>query len=76
MGKLHFIRGQAFKQQRGKSMDLMVTAVVAIIFAIIAVLIAIITRKKVRKVFIYGILSLIIGLPVGYLLAPAIISFF
>lgn len=54
----------------------MVTAVVAIIFAIIAVLIAIITRKNVKEVLIYGVISLIIGLPVGYVFAPVIISFF
>jgi hypothetical protein len=57
-------------------MDLLVTAAVAIIFAIIAALIAIITRKKIKKVFIYGVISLIIGLPVGYVVAPVIISFF
>ena len=56
-------------------MDLIVTAGVAIIFAIIAVLIAIITRKKIKKVFIYGFSGLIIGLPIGYFLAPMIISF-
>ena len=56
-------------------MDLMVTAVVAIIFAIIGVLIAIITGKKMKKVFIYGLSGLIIGLPIGYLLTPVIISF-
>lgn len=56
-------------------MDLIVTAVVAIIFAIIAVLIAIITKKKVKRVLIYGVLGLHIGLPAGYLLAPVIISF-
>jgi hypothetical protein len=56
-------------------MDLIVTAGVAIIFAIIAVLIAIITRKKIKKVFIYGFSGLIIGLPIGYFLSPVIISF-
>ena len=57
-------------------MDLFVTAVVAIIIAIIAVLFAIITRKRIGRVFLYGILGLIIGLPVGYFLTPLIISFF
>ncbi len=61
--------------QKGKIMDLIVTAGVAIIFAIIAVLIAIITRKKIKKVFIYGFSGLIIGLPIGYFLSPVIISF-
>ena len=57
-------------------MDIMVTAVVAGVIAIMGVLIAIVTRKTIGKVFIYGILGLIIGLPVGYFLTPVIISFF
>jgi hypothetical protein len=54
----------------------MVTAVVAVVIAIIGVLIAIVTRKTVGKIFIYAILGLIVGLPVGYSLTPLIISFF
>jgi hypothetical protein len=57
-------------------MDLFVTAVVAIIITIIAVLVAIITRKKIGKIFLYGIVGLIIGLSIGYFLTPMIISFF
>jgi uncharacterized MnhB-related membrane protein len=76
MGKLHIHSRTGIQPAKEKSMDLMVTAVVGIIFAIIAVLIAIITRKKLKRVLIYGVLGLIIGLPVGYVLAPEIISFF
>lgn len=54
----------------------MVTAVVASVIAIMGVLIAIVTRKTIGKVFIYAILGLIMGLPVGYFLTPVIISFF
>ena len=57
-------------------MDLFVTAIVAIIITIIAVLVAIITRRKIGKIFLYGILGLIIGLSIGYFLTPMIISFF
>lgn len=57
-------------------MDLIVTAVVAIVFAFIAVVIAIITRKKIGTMLIYAFSGLIIGLPTGYFLAPTIISFF
>ena len=56
-------------------MDLMVTGVVAIIIAIIAALIALIKRKKIGKILIYAFSGLIIGLLVGYFLAPTIISF-
>ena len=57
-------------------MDWIVTAVVSIIMGIIALLIAIITRKKTGKILIYAVSGLIIGIPVGYFLAPIIIAFF
>jgi predicted PurR-regulated permease PerM len=57
-------------------MDIMVTAVVAVVIAIMGVLIALVTRKKIGKVFIYAIVGLIVGLPVGYFLTPFVISFF
>ena len=57
-------------------MDLIVTAVIAVVFAFIALVIAFITRKKIGTMLIYAVSGLIIGLPIGYLLAPTIISFF
>jgi hypothetical protein len=57
-------------------MDIMVTIVVASFIAIMGVLTAIVTRKTIKKIFIYAILGLIVGLPVGYFLTPVIISFF
>jgi hypothetical protein len=57
-------------------MDVIVMAVVAVLFTLIAVVIAMITRKKIRKILIYAFAGLIIGLPIGYFLAPFIISFF
>ena len=57
-------------------MDIFVTAVVAIIVAILAVLVAIFTKKKIGKIFIFAILGFVIGLPIGYFLAPFIVSFF
>jgi hypothetical protein len=56
-------------------MDVMVTAIVAIIVSIIGALIAVIKRKTIGKIFIYAALALIIGLPFGYFLTPIIISF-
>jgi predicted PurR-regulated permease PerM len=56
-------------------MDVMVIAVVAVVIAIIAALIALIKRKKIGKILKYAISGLIIGLLVGYFLAPTIISF-
>ena len=57
-------------------MDAMVTGVVAILIAVIAALIALIKRKKIGKIFIFAFSGLIIGLPIGYLLTPTIVSFF
>ena len=68
--------GQACKQQKGGKMDIFVTAIVAAVVVFIAVLIAIITRKRIGKIFVYAILGLFIGLPLGYILTPIIISFF
>jgi len=65
-----------YPKNRGEKMDVFVTAIVAIIIAIVAVLVAIFTKKKIGKIFIYAILGLIIGLPVGYILTPFVISFF
>jgi preprotein translocase subunit Sec61beta len=68
--------GRYLDSKKGKSMDIMVTAIVAVSVAIIAVLIAVIKRKTIGKIFIYTAIALIIGLPFGYFLAPIIISFF
>jgi hypothetical protein len=57
-------------------MDLFVTAIVAISVAVIAVLIALNSRKRIGKIFVYAFLGLVIGLPIGYILTPLIISFF
>ena len=57
-------------------MDLMIMAIVAVLIAIIGVLIAFFKKKSIRKIFVYAIFGLIVGCPVGYFLAPIIISFF
>ena len=45
--------------KKEKNMDLIVTVAVAILIAIIAVLIAIITKKTIKKIFIFAILGMI-----------------
>ena len=57
-------------------MDIFVTVVAGIIVAIGAVLVAIFTKKKLGKIFIYAISGFVIGLPIGYILAPFILSFY
>jgi hypothetical protein len=67
--------GRHLTSKNGKTMDIMVTAIVAIIVSIIGALVAIIKRKTIGTIFIYAILALIIGLPFGHFLTPIIISF-
>jgi len=57
-------------------MDMMITAIVAVLVAIISAVIAVITKKSIGKILLFAGIGLIIGIPVGYLLAPFIISFF
>ncbi len=57
-------------------MDAMVISFAAILFAVIAAVIALIKRKKIGKIFIFAISGLIIGLLIGYILAPTVVSFF
>jgi len=57
-------------------MDAMVIGVVAILFAVIAALIALIKKKKIGKIFIFAGAGLIIGLVIGYILTPTVVSFF
>ena len=57
-------------------MDIFATLIVAIIIGIIAAVIGIIAKKGIWRILIYAIAGLIIGLPLGYLLAPFILSFY
>ena len=57
-------------------MDAMVISFAAILFAVIAAVIALIKRKKIGKIFIFAGSGLIIGLLIGYILAPTVVSFF
>ena len=57
-------------------MDAMVTGVVAILIAVIAALIALIKKKKIGKIFIFAGSGLIIGLLIGYIITPTVVSFF
>jgi len=57
-------------------MDAMVIGVIAILFAVIAALNALIKKKKIGKIFIFAGSGLIIGLLIGYILAPTVVSYF
>ena len=57
-------------------MDIFVIVVAGLLAAITAALLAIIKKKGVKKIFIYALVGFIIGLPIGYILAPFIISFY
>lgn len=70
------ISAQVFHLGKWNKMDIMVTSIVAFIIGIIAALIAFIRKKTFWKILLYGISGLIIGLPIGYVLTPTIVSFF
>ena len=57
-------------------MDMGITAIIAVLVTIISVVIAVIAKKSIGQILIFAVIGLIIGIPVGYFLAPFIISFF
>jgi len=56
-------------------MDLFVMAIVALILAIIAALAAVFNKKRLKIIFAYAGIGLIAGIPLGYLIAPFVLSF-
>ncbi len=57
-------------------MDIFVIVIAGLIAAIAAALVAIFKKKDIGKIFVYALLGFVIGLPIGYFLAPFIISFY
>lgn len=57
-------------------MDLLVMGVIALLGAIIGALAGIIARKPKRHIATLGGVGLLVGIPVGYILAPFILSFY
>jgi hypothetical protein len=57
-------------------MDAMVISFAAILFAVIATLFALFKKKKIGKILIFAFSGLIIGLIIGYIFAPTVVSFF
>ncbi len=56
-------------------MDIFVILIVGILTGVISALIAVFTKKSKWKVLIFGIIGILIGTMIGYLLAPFLISF-
>lgn len=57
-------------------MDVFVIIIGGIVAAMVAALVAIFKKKGIWKIFVYALLGFVIGLPIGYWLAPFIISFY
>jgi hypothetical protein len=57
-------------------MDIFVIVCAGIIAAILAALVAIFKKKGIGKIFVYALLGFVIGLPIGYILAPFVLSFY
>jgi len=56
-------------------MDLFVMVIAALMLAIIAALAAIFNKKSLRTIFAHAGIGLVVGLPLGYIIAPFILSF-
>ena len=57
-------------------MDIFVIVMAGLVAAIAAALIAIFKKKDIRTIVVYAFVGFVTGLPIGYLLAPFIISFY
>ncbi len=57
-------------------MDIFIIVCTGIIVAILAALVAIFKKKGIGKILVYALLGFVIGLPIGYILAPFILSFY
>ena len=64
------------KQERRIKMDFFVVVIAGLIATVVAALVAIIRKKGIAKIFVYALIGFVIGLPIGYILAPFIISFY
>ncbi len=65
-----------FPKKKEELMDLMILAAVAILLAVFSALVAIFTKKTKWKVLIYALVGLMAGIPIGYALAPFVLSFY
>ncbi len=63
-------------QERRIKMDIFVIVIAGLVIAIVSTLVAIIKKKGIGKIFVYALIGFVIGLPIGYILAPFIISFY
>ncbi len=56
-------------------MDIFVILIVGILTGVISALVAVFSKKSKWKILIFAITGLLIGVLIGYLLAPFFISF-
>jgi hypothetical protein len=57
-------------------MDIFIIVCAGIVVAIVAALVGIFKKKGIGKILVYALLGFVIGLPIGYILAPFILSFY
>ena len=57
-------------------MDLFIIGAIALLTAAIGALAAIITRRPLLRILTYTVIGLGLGIPIGYALAPFILSFY
>jgi len=64
------------KEKPGDIMDLFIMGFVALIAAVIGAVVAIITHQPKLKILTYAFVGLILGVPIGYALAPFVLSYY
>ena len=70
------VQGHLSIGERRNEMDIFVIVIAGLVAAIAAIPVAIIKKKDIGKIFVYALIGFVIGLPIGYILAPFIISFY
>ncbi len=64
------------KEKPGEIMDLFIMGIAALLAAVIGAVVAVVTRQPKLKILTYAFIGLILGIPIGYVLAPVFLSFY
>ncbi|MBT4638372.1 MAG: hypothetical protein HOC09_06070 [Deltaproteobacteria bacterium] len=64
------------KEKSGGFMDLFITGILALLAAVLGAAVALITHRPKLKILTYAFIGLILGIAVGYAVAPFILSFY
>lgn len=57
-------------------MDLIIMGILGLLAAVMGAAVALITHRPKLKILTYAFIGLILGIPIGYAVAPFILSFY